>query len=204
MDLKAHWENVYTEKLPTEVSWYQAEPRLSLELIAATGIAPDARIVDVGGGACVLVERLVQTGFRNITVLDISSKALHKAQERLGDAARQVEWIEADITQAQFAEPFDLWHDRAVFHFLTEPESRREYVGALMRGLKPGGHLIMATFAPDGPARCSGLDVVRYSAAKLSEELGSGFTCRRSCGETHATPWGKPQQFIYCWFQRSG
>lgn len=165
-DRKSHWENVYTENTPAEVSWYQIEPAVSLELIVSTGISHAGKIIDVGGGASVLVDKLLDQGFQDLTVLDVSSKALDYAKERLGNRAGAVKWIEADITEFESSEKHDLWHDRAVFHFLTDEDDRKKYVQNMNKALNPGGHVIIAAFSIDGPLKCSGLDVERYRPEK--------------------------------------
>lgn len=201
---KSHWENIYSVKAPTEVSWYQPHPATSLELINRTGIAKAAQIIDVGGGASTLVDDLLSQGFGHITVLDIASAALEKSQARLGTRATSVTWVEADITQASLPPShYDLWHDRAVFHFLTDAKDRRSYIKALERSLKPSGHLIVATFAPDGPKKCSRLDIVRYSPDELRGEFGDDFRLIESTDEAHQTPFGTEQRFIYCHFQKT-
>ena len=202
MNRKQHWETVYASKSPLEVSWYQTEPRLSLQMIAATGAAKDAPIIDVGGGASVLVDRLLDAGYTSLSVLDISGQALVHARSRLGARAAQVEWIEADITAFVPPRSFQVWHDRAVFHFLTAAEDRRKYVEVLRRGLAIGGQLVIAAFAIGGPVKCSGLDIVQYDAAKMTAELGAGFRLLEEQGELHATPSGKEQLFGYFRFQR--
>ena len=202
MNRKQHWETVYSTKSPLEVSWYQTEPRLSLQLIAASGAAKGAPIIDVGGGASVLVDRLLDAGYTRLSVLDISGQALAHARRRLGTRAGQVEWLEADITTFDPPRSFQVWHDRAVFHFLTDPEDRRKYVTALQRGLQIGGQLVIAAFAIGGPLKCSGLDIVQYDAAKMVAELGPGFRLLEEQGERHATPSGKEQLFGYFRFQR--
>src|SRR5579864_5365278 len=200
-DRKAHWEEVYISKPETGVSWYQAEPRLSLELIRA--VAPGGgRIVDVGGGASVLVDRLLDLPFERIAVLDISETALGKAKSRLGERAGRVEWIVADIAGTHDIGTFDVWHDRAVFHFLTETADRRRYVELARRTLPEGGHLIVASFADDGPKRCSDLDVCRYNATSLAAELGKDFSLVREARESHTTPWGSQQAFFHGVFRR--
>lgn len=201
MERKAHWESIYTTKTPTGLSWYQPHAAKSLELIKHTGVDTSAHIIDVGGGASTLVDDLLAEGFRHLTILDISAAALESARQRLGAlAAQEVAWIEADITQAVLPHlHFDVWHDRAVFHFLAAAEERRRYVAAAIRALKPGGHLIVATFASDGPQRCSGLDVVRYGIDELRAEFGA-LRFVESCGEEHPTPFGMKQKFIYCRF----
>jgi 2-polyprenyl-3-methyl-5-hydroxy-6-metoxy-1,4-benzoquinol methylase len=201
---KAHWENIYSVKAPTEVSWYQPHPATSLELINRTGITRAAQIIDVGGGASTLVDDLLSQGYSNITVLDIASAALEKSQARLGTRATSVSWIAADITQASLPPAhYDLWHDRAVFHFLTDAKDRQSYTRAVEESLKPGGHLIVATFASDGPKKCSGLDIVRYSPDELRGEFGDTFQLIESVDEAHQTPFGSEQRFIYCHFQKT-
>jgi ubiquinone/menaquinone biosynthesis C-methylase UbiE len=202
MDSKAHWEQVYFTKGETGVSWRQDDPRLSLELIQSLAPAAGGRIIDVGGGASVLVDRLLDLPFERIAVLDISEVALSKARSRLGDRARRVEWIAADITEIQDVGTFDVWHDRAVFHFLIEASDRRKYVDLARRTLLEGGYLIIAAFADDGPKQCSGLDVCRYNAASMAAELGEGFLLVREARETHLTPAGSPQAFFYGAFRR--
>ena len=201
MSRKTHWEDVYTRKAAEEVSWFQAETRLSLELLQAAGMEPQSRVIDVGGGASRLVDGLLNRGVQHVSVLDLSASALQQAQARLGTLAAQVSWIEGDISQVDLPEAsYDLWHDRAVFHFLTELEQRAAYVAQLQRALKAGGHVIIATFAPDGPERCSGLPVQRYSAAALQSEIGYPLLDTRE--ESHLTPGGATQHFIYCLFRK--
>lgn len=199
---KQHWEQVYSSKSPLDVSWYQDEPQLSWQLIEHAGIGKDAAIIDVGGGASVLVDRLVAAGYSQVSVLDISGKALAWARERLGDKASRVTWLEADITSFIPPRQFDLWHDRAVFHFLTDANDRHRYVEVLKRGLKPGGHLIMAAFAIGGPLQCSNLDIMQYDANKLSAELGEEFRLAEEAVEVHITPAKKEQKFAYFRFVR--
>lgn len=199
---KKHWENVYGQKKPFDVSWYQVEPTVSLGLITLTGIDSTAKIIDVGGGASVLVDKLLDQGFQNLTVLDISSKAIHYAQERLDQRAENVCWIEADVTEFESLVQYDLWHDRAVFHFLTDAEDRTKYVRRLEDAVNPGGHVVIAAFAIDGPPKCSGLEVVRYNPEKMKNELGDSFELVNSVSEAHITPWNKQQEFIYCYFRK--
>ncbi len=199
---KQHWEQVYGTKSPLDVSWHQDEPRLSWQLIQHTGVGKGAAVIDVGGGASVLVDRLVAAGYRQVTVLDISGKALAWARERLGGKASQVTWLETDVTSFEPSSQFDLWHDRAVFHFLTDAGDRRRYVATLKRALKPGGHLIVAAFAIGGPLQCSNLDIVQYDAQKLSAELGQEFRLVEEAGEVHITPAKKEQEFAYFRFVR--
>ena len=198
-DQKTHWENVYRTKRPNEVSWYQREPSLSLELIARAVPAPSARIIDVGGGASTLVDGLLHAGYSNLSVLDLSATALAEARQRLGDLASRVQWLEADVLSATLPETaFDLWHDRAVFHFLTNPADRAAYVAQVRRAVRPGGHVLVATFAEDGPQKCSGLPVARYSAEALHHEFDGGFELIDSARELHVTPGGFTQSFQYC------
>jgi ubiquinone/menaquinone biosynthesis C-methylase UbiE len=199
---KNHWEDMYTKKMPTEVSWYQIEPTVSLDLIKSTGINYAGKIIDVGGGASVLVDKLLDKGFQNLTVLDISPKSLSYAKQRLGDRAAQVSWVEADVTEFDLPQKYDLWHDRAVFHFLTEENDRKKYIRNMDKALNPGGHVIIAAFAMEGPLKCSGLNVERYSDGKLKNELGNSFEFVKSVEEVHVTPWSSEQKFIYCYFKK--
>jgi hypothetical protein len=202
IDRKTHWERVYSTKAETGVSWYQDEPRLSLELIEAVAPAEGGRIIDVGGGASVLVDRLLDLPFGEIAVLDIAETALGKARARLGQRAERVRWVVADVTERPELGIFDIWHDRAVFHFLTDAEDRRSYVELAQETVPEGGHLIIATFADDGPNRCSDLDVCHYNARSLASELGEGFSLVREARETHTTPWSSSQPFFYGVFTR--
>ncbi|MGB0070050.1 MAG: class I SAM-dependent methyltransferase, partial [Isosphaeraceae bacterium] len=178
------------------------EPRLSLELIRAVVPATGGRIIDVGGGTSVLVDRLLELPFEAIAVLDISETALGKARLRLGERARRVRWLSADVTDVDDLGTFDIWHDRAVFHFLTDVSDRKRYVELARRTVPEGGHLIVASFADDGPKRCSNLDVCRYNAESMAAELGEGFSLVREARETHTTPWGSSQAFFYGVFRR--
>jgi ubiquinone/menaquinone biosynthesis C-methylase UbiE len=203
MSDKKHWDAIYEARQPGQVSWFQAHAALSLQFIRDTGIAVDAHILDVGAGASVLVDDLLNAGYRKLSVLDISSAALRAAQARLGSASSRVKWIEADVTLLELPDAsVDVWHDRAVFHFLTDPLDRQRYVKTVLRVVKPGGHVIIATFAEDGPLKCSGLDIVRYSPATLQRELGSAFEFVNSAKELHRTPSGAEQSFVYCYFRR--
>lgn len=205
MQSKDHWEKVYSTKATNAVSWFQPHADVSFNLIKATGVSRDAAIIDVGGGASVLVDDLLSAGYSDLTVLDLSAAALAAAKLRLGARAPQVQWIEADITRANLPEKrFDIWHDRAVFHFLTRAEDRAAYVETVFKAVKPGGHVIVATFAEDGPEKCSGLPVVRYSADGLHDEFGAAFTLLNQRNEEHHTPSGSVQQFIYCYCRRLG
>lgn len=199
--MKNHWDRVYRTKAPTDVSWYQADPHLSLELIARVAPARSSRIIDVGGGASLLVDRLIEAGYRDLTVLDLSEEPLAIDRDRLGDAAPRVTWLHADVLTVPLPGPCDVWHDRAVFHFLTQPMDRQRYVEQVGRSVRPGGHVIVATFAEDGPSKCSGLDVVRYDAEALHREFGPRFTLLDSRSEQHHTPTGSTQSFTYCLFR---
>jgi ubiquinone/menaquinone biosynthesis C-methylase UbiE len=203
MQPKQHWEEVYTTKSTDAVSWFQPHAALSLDLIRATGLAKDAGIIDVGGGASTLVDDLLSDGYNDLTVLDLSAHAMEAARERLGKDESMVRWIEADITEVDLpAKRYDIWHDRAVFHFLTTPEQREAYVQTVFRSVKPGGHVIVATFAEDGPLECSGLPVMRYRPEELHDEFGEAFTLLIHAKEAHHTPAGKVQQFVYCYCRR--
>jgi SAM-dependent methyltransferase len=202
LDPKAHWEGVYSEKRPEQTSWHQEEPALSLALIERSAIGRDAALIDIGGGASRLVDHLLARGYSDLTVLDISAAALRQARERLGGRAAEVTWEVADITRFEPSRPFALWHDRAVFHFLTRSEDRLAYVDRLKRGVEPGGQVIIAAFAPDGPKRCSGLDIVRYGSAKLGVELGEDFNLEEEQREIHRTPAGSEQRFGFYRFRK--
>lgn len=202
MNRKQHWNEVYETKGPLDVSWYQAHPEVSLKLIAATGVGKDDALIDVGGGASTLVDCLLDAGWRRLSVLDVSSVALEHARRRLGPRADQVEWIEADITTFDPPRRFALWHDRAVFHFLTHAADRRRYVDTLTRALAPDGHVIIATFSTKGPEQCSGLKVLRHDARSVGAELGSRFQLVEQADETHRTPWDTKQPFSCFRFRR--
>jgi SAM-dependent methyltransferase len=199
---RAHWENVYTAKRDNQVSWFQENPAPSLELIDLAQPTPETTIVDIGGGASRLVDCLVARGFNHVTVLDLSEAALAVAKTRLGDNAN-VQWVIADVTKWKPTQTYDIWHDRAAFHFLTDGSDRAAYVACLRQAIKLGGHVIIGTFATDGPERCSGLPVNRYDAASLAAELGKGFRLIDARRHEHATPWGAIQRFQFCIFQRS-
>ena len=203
MQSKAHWELVYTSKPADTVSWYQEHAEQSLRLIRATGVPLTASIIDVGGGASTLVDDLLQVGYRALTVLDLSPTALAAAQKRLGSRSSAAQWIEANITDATLPlHAYDIWHDRAVFHFLTSPQDRHAYVEAVLRAVKPRGHVIVGTFAVDGPTQCSGLPVMRYSADSLHAEFGAAFRLIRHDEEEHHTPSGAVQKFVYCYWRK--
>lgn len=198
----AHWDNVYGGRTATAVSWYEAHPEKSLQLIHASAIAADDPIVDVGGGAALLVDELLSAGYRDLTVLDISATVLERLRERLGVCAPAVALLREDVTVFQPNRLYALWHDRAVFHFLIQKDERALYVEALRQALRPAGHVVMATFGPEGPERCSGLATARYDAASLCAELGPDFQLVDSALVVHQTPWNTPQQFLYCRLQR--
>ena len=199
MDRKAHWETVYGKKKSTEVSWYQPEPEISLRLIGDFAPRPAASVIDVGGGASRLVDRLVDRGYQDVAVLDLSGAALAESRALLGARGNRVRWIEGDILTASLPEAaYDVWHDRAVFHFLTDAADRRLYVKQVLRSVRPGGHVLVATFGLDGPEKCSGLTVARYSPAELHAQFGSPFELLQSVNEEHVTPTGTTQKFVYC------
>jgi trans-aconitate methyltransferase len=199
---QAHWENVYTTKGENEVSWFQQSPAPSLELIVQAGAVRNSAIIDIGGGASRLVDHLVAQGFEDVTVLDLSDAALTAAKARLGAPADRVHWLVADATIWEPARRYDIWHDRAAFHFLTDANDRAAYIARLTRGLRAGGHAIIATFAPDGPEKCSGLPVARYDSASLGRTLGTSFKLVHTQRHEHATPWGSRQIFQFSVFRR--
>jgi SAM-dependent methyltransferase len=195
----SHWENVYLRKAPDAVSWYRPHLELSLNLITQVAGGLSASIIDIGGGASTLVDDLLERGYQRLTVLDISPAALAMAKSRLGPTAEKVQWLAADVTRASLGgQEYVVWHDRAVFHFLTEQEDRDKYVSQAIRAVKRGGFVIVSTFGPDGPAKCSGLDVRRYDAESLHEQFGGLFRLVGSTTELHETPFGTTQQFVYC------
>jgi len=200
MDAKTHWEKVYATKAPDQVSWYRPHLETSIALIERSVSDRSASILDVGGGESTLVDDLLARGFQNITVLDVSQVAIDATKQRLGQIASRVRWLVADVTQVEL-EPraYDVWHDRAVFHFLTLPEQRSAYVRQVVLSVKPGGYVIVSAFGPEGPTKCSGLDVVRYDAESLHEEFGTRFRLVESSKELHETPFGTTQQFLYCY-----
>lgn len=196
---KEHWEKVYQTKQPDAVSWFQEHATRSLELIRSVGPSLQANVVDVGGGASTLVDDLLSNGFHNVSVLDLSASALEIAHQRLGAAGDCVTWLAGDICTVDLPDhAYDIWHDRAVFHFLTDPADRAAYVRQVMKAVKPGGHVIVATFAPDGPEQCSGLPVARYAPGELHQEFGPSFELLEHMSEEHKTPWGAVQHFVYC------
>jgi len=200
VDTKSHWEKVYRTKRPNEVSWYRPHLEISLKLIEDATPNRNAQIIDVGGGESTLVDDLLVREYRNVYILDVSSMALEVAKERLGASANQVTWLCADVTTFGFSRhQFDVWNDRAVFHFLTDSRDRVAYVRQVANAVKPGGHAIVATFGPEGPTHCSGLDVVRYGPESLHDEFGTSFRLVKHLTELHKTPAGLIQQFTYCY-----
>jgi hypothetical protein len=198
-----HWDNVYATKAETAVSWFQPHSARSLELIDSASPDRKASVIDVGSGASTLVDDLLTRGFADLTVLDISEVPLSRSKARLGKAADKVGWIVADITQWTPVRTWDIWHDRAVFHFLTERTQQDAYIAALMKATLPGATIIMATFALDGPEKCSGLPVQRYSPKTLAARLGARFSLVSEGRETHKTPWGSEQRFSYAVLKRA-
>ena len=200
MSSKEHWDAVYRTKRADGVSWFRPHLERSLAFLEAAKVGLDARVIDVGGGTSTFVDDLLERGYTNVTVLDLSQAALDAARARLGERASRVEWICADVTEARLPEAtYDFWHDRAVFHFLRDPGARARYVDAVRRALKPGGHIVVATFGPHGPEKCSGLEVMRFSAEALHDEFGDDFARLADATEMHTTPWGTEQEFVYCY-----
>jgi 2-polyprenyl-3-methyl-5-hydroxy-6-metoxy-1,4-benzoquinol methylase len=203
MDSQAHWQQVYETKAAADVSWYQEHPELSLAFIEGTGIALDAAIIDVGAGASTLLDHLVAKNYTDITLLDISDSALDVARVRMGATTARLTWLVGDITTLPLENHrYDVWHDRAVFHFLTDPVQQQRYVEQVLHAVKPGGHVIVATFALDGPQKCSGLNTARYDAASLHGIFGNHFDLIDSTHETHTTPWETEQRFVYCYCRK--
>lgn len=200
MNVQAHWETIYREKAPDAVSWYSPHLDTSLALIERTSVSRSAAIIDVGGGESTLVDDLLARGYQNISVLDISQTAIDANKRRLGDSSLRVHWIAGDIMKVDL-DPlaFDVWHDRAVFHFLTDSADRLAYVRQVVHTVKPGGHVIVGTFGPEGPRSCSGLDVARYDTDSLHDEFGERFQLLDSSKQLHQTPFGTVQQFHYCY-----
>jgi len=197
-----HWDSIYGRKAPDQVSWYRPHLERSLEFIERAHLSPDAAILDVGGGASTLVDDLLERGYSDVTVLDISAAAIANAQARLGAKSPRVTWVVGDIASVVLSTGrYDFWHDRAVFHFLISAVARRRYIATVRAAVKPDGHVLVATFGPEGPTQCSGLDVVRYSADALRAEFGASFRKIASAREVHTTPWGAEQEFMYCYFR---
>jgi 2-polyprenyl-3-methyl-5-hydroxy-6-metoxy-1,4-benzoquinol methylase len=200
MNAANHWEKIYREKASDAVSWYRPHLEMSLDLIEKAAPARSAAILDIGGGESTLVDDLLARGYQNVTVLDISSTAIEVTKQRLGVASERVQWVTADIAKADLSpRAYDVWHDRAVFHFLTAAEQRAAYVYQVAQAVKPGGHVLVSSFGPEGPTKCSGLEVVRYDAESLHEQFGKRFRLLESFKELHETPFGTTQQFLYCY-----
>ena len=200
MDTRRHWEKIYTTRAPEQVSWYRPHLETSLALIKRARTRRSTAIIDVGGGESTLVDDLLAHGYENLSVLDVSQTAIDVTKKRLGPAAETVNWLVGDITEVQLAlNAYDVWHDRAVFHFLTSTEERAAYVRQVAHAVRPGGHVIISTFGPEGPTKCSGLDVERYDADSLHEQFGVRFRLLDSAKELHQTPFGTTQQFLYCY-----
>src|SRR5947209_7836581 len=200
MDVKTHWEKIYTSKAPDEVSWYRPHLEMSLALIHRGADGPSASIIDVGGGESTLVDDLLARGYQNITILDLSQTALEVTKKRLKELAVCVQWLAGDVTKIGLPRgAYNVWHDRAVFHFLTSIEKRAAYVQQVAHAVRPGGHVIVSTFGPEGPTKCSGLDVLRYDADSLHKQFGVRFRLVDSTKEIHQTPFGTTQQFLYCY-----
>jgi SAM-dependent methyltransferase len=199
---RTHWDSAYTTKGETGVSWFEDSPALSLDLIGQRAEIAQSSLIDIGGGASRLVDALLDKGMRDIAVLDLSVSALEAAKARLGAAADDIEWIAADMTAWHPARNYDFWHDRAAFHFLTEPDDRAAYIECLHAAVRPRGHAIIATFAPDGPERCSGLPVIRYDPATLAKTVGPAFRLVDQRRHTHTTPWGSTQAFQFSVLER--
>lgn len=198
---KEHWENIYQTKKSDEVSWFQERPETSLNLISETNLDKDAKIIDIGAGASKLVDNLLTLGFRNITVLDVSSSALNIAKKRLGDRANNVKWVVSDLRKFETNDKYDIWHDRAVLHFLTEEEDISKYVEKVRQLLKPNSYLIVSAFSVNGPKKCSGLDIKQYSKDSM-KKLFRDFEHIKSFEEEHLTPWGASQIFIFSVFRK--
>ena len=202
MQRKEHWERVYSTKAERDLSWFETLPTVSLQLLEAAGLTTETCVLDVGGGDSRLIDSLAARGMECLAVLDVSAAALQRAKARLADAAQRPVWIEADVTGEWTLKPMDIWHDRAVFHFLTESEDQARYLARLREVLKPTGSAIIATFALDGPDTCSGLPVARYSPQLLADRLGANFVLVESRRHVHHTPWGSTQPFQYSRFAR--
>jgi len=204
MSPKEHWEKVYSGKPTEKLGWYAPRLQTSLSWISGLDLSLEAPIIDVGGGASTLVDDLLDGGYQAVTVLDLSSQALSIARARLGEKAKLVSWLEGDVTSIDLPDQyFELWHDRAVFHFLIDPEQQRAYRDQLLKALKPGGHFIIGTFAPEAPPKCSGLPVQRYDPQQLEKTLGDQFRLERHLKELHVTPGGVEQMYLYCLFRRA-
>lgn len=201
MDRESHWNTIYSVKSPEETSWHEINPEVSFDLIRQV-MPASGRVIDVGGGRSLLAEKLLDAGIGRLTILDISAVALEQTRKRLGERAAEVDWIAGDITAIDSLGAFDVWHDRAVFHFLTEAGDRQHYAKLAAATLPPGAHLIIGAFARDGPAKCSGIEVCRYDSERLAGEIGPAFRLIGEQTHSHLTPAGKTQQFLFCTFQR--
>lgn len=197
-----HWDKVYSEKQPTEVSWYEPMPEISLQLIGSCAVPKDAAIIDIGGGDSFLAEFLVSLGYQDVTVVDISSKALERAKERMCEKADEVEWIQADAGKFEPTKQYDLWHDRAAFHFITDEEQKKNYLNTVHKAIKPGGFVILGTFSDQGPEKCSGLKVQRYSVGEMCRLFEEEFEMLSGKKIDHKTPSGGTQNFTFCSFQK--
>jgi hypothetical protein len=198
-----HWDDVYNRRAPTEVSWFESKPNWSLGAITSAGLDLPSPIIDVGGGASTLADELIRHGFCDVSVLDISEAVLANVRVRLAAAANSIHFIQTDITRFEPARAYALWHDRAVFHFLTTAQDRDAYRRALREGTSCGSHVLISTFGPQGPQRCSGLDTVRYDSAALARELGDDFQLIDASIDVHTTPGGNEQQFLHARFKRT-
>lgn len=201
-DRKEHWEKIYNTKDFEETSWYQEKPETSLNIIESLGLSRDASIIDVGGGNSHLVDHLLKLGYKSLSVLDISEKAIKKARERLGEKAEEVNWFISDITKAEFNQEFDVWHDRAAFHFLTNARDIETYITKLNSSLKPGGYFILGTFSENGPDKCSGIEIKKYSSEDMRKQFERDFEIVRLENLDHKTPWDATQNFTFGLFRK--
>ncbi|HET6992068.1 MAG TPA: class I SAM-dependent methyltransferase [Bacteroidia bacterium] len=202
MNKKEHWENIYATKQADEVSWFQVYPKTSMEFVRLFKLGKDAKIIDIGGGDSHFVDSLIEEGFTNITVLDISANAIARAKKRLGEKAKLVHWIVSDVTEFVPAEHYDFWHDRAAFHFLLSEELADKYVEIAKKGIAPNGFLVLGTFSESGPEKCSGLKIHQYSEQSMSRKFENGFKRIKCISEDHLTPFNTTQNFLFCSFQR--
>lgn len=202
MSKKQHWQSVYQTKEIDDVSWYQREPATSLSMLEGASLSQDSQIIDIGAGASVLADCLLEKGFQSLSLLDVSAAALAQTKKRLKNKANRIEWLVSDVREFSTERQFDCWHDRAAFHFLVNENDRADYKKRLHQYLKPNGHLIIATFAIGGPSQCSGLPIVQYDEAKMKNEMGTKFKLLESLNEVHMTPWKTEQKFTYFHFQK--
>jgi 2-polyprenyl-3-methyl-5-hydroxy-6-metoxy-1,4-benzoquinol methylase len=201
-ETKDHWERIYETKVETEFSWFQEYPQTSIDFINLFNLSKDAKIIDIGGGDSHLVDALIELGYTNIYVLDISAKAIQRAKDRLGHRAQHVNWIISDITEFTPDVSFDFWHDRAAFHFLTTEEQISRYLTTVSKAIQPNGYLVLGTFSESGPKKCSGLEIKQYSAASMSHLFEQDFKRIKCIEENHATPFNTVQNFVFCSFQK--